>query len=283
MAPETPTDHTVEKVAKDLAADIKPKLRGWLHASAIPLSLVGGILLIVFATSTLGRVGGAVYLAASLLLFGTSATYHRFGWGKTGAAILRRMDHSNIYVFIAATYTPLALLLLTGTSRVLLLTLIWAEAILGPDQGQQEDARRTGEQEERERCVRGGDEHVDVRVVHPPQDRSARLAPAEAVVRGAGAEQQQRRSQVHRAAYPAQRRSGEHDEEDAAHQRQGGGAGVEPAAQLRFDVGGDLVGDVLDRVIRGCRRCHEPPPQPQCDRKLRYRRFSILGRSSATP
>src|SRR5450759_198151 len=131
MAPTTPTDHTVEKVAKDLASDIKPKLRGWLHASAVPLSLVGGFLLIVFATSTLGRVGGAVYLAASLLLFGTSATYHRFGWGKTGAAILRRMDHSNIYLFIAATYTPLALLLLTGTSRVLLLTLIWAEAILG--------------------------------------------------------------------------------------------------------------------------------------------------------
>lgn len=131
MAPTTPPDHTVEKVAKDLASDIKPKLRGWLHASAVPLSLVGGFLLIVFATSTLGRVGGAVYLAASLLLFGTSATYHRFGWGKTGAAILRRMDHSNIYVFIAATYTPLALLLLTGTSRVLLLSLIWAEAILG--------------------------------------------------------------------------------------------------------------------------------------------------------
>src|SRR5674476_123748 len=88
MAPTTPPDYTVENIAHEVAADIKPKLRGWLHASAIPLSLVGGFLLIVFATSTLGRVGGAVYLAASLLLFGTSATYHRFGWGKTGAAIL---------------------------------------------------------------------------------------------------------------------------------------------------------------------------------------------------
>jgi hemolysin III len=134
MAPTTPADHPVspaESPARDVAGEIKPKLRGWLHASAVPLSLVGGILLIVFATSTLGRVGGAVYLAASLLLFGTSATYHRFGWGKTGAAILRRMDHSNIYLFIAATYTPLALLLLTGTSRVLLLVCIWASAILG--------------------------------------------------------------------------------------------------------------------------------------------------------
>ena len=131
MARTTPADHTVEKVAGDVIPDIKPKLRGWLHASAVPLSLVGGILLIVFATTTLGRVGGAVYLAASLLLFGTSATYHRFGWGRRGAAILRRMDHSNIYLFIAATYTPLALLLLTGTSRVLLLVCIWASAILG--------------------------------------------------------------------------------------------------------------------------------------------------------
>jgi hemolysin III len=134
MARTTPADRpisTAEKGVRDVAGEIKPKLRGWLHASAVPLSLIGGILLIAFATSTLGRVGGAVYLAASLLLFGTSATYHRFGWGKTGAAILRRMDHSNIYLFIAATYTPLALLLLTGTSRVLLLVCIWASAILG--------------------------------------------------------------------------------------------------------------------------------------------------------
>jgi len=129
MAPMAPTAHP--PTARDVAAEIKPKLRGWLHASAVPLSLVGGVLLIVFATSTLGRVGGAVYLAGSLLLFGTSATYHRFGWGRTGAAILRRMDHSNIYLFIAATYTPLALLLLSGSSRVILLSVIWASAVAG--------------------------------------------------------------------------------------------------------------------------------------------------------
>ena len=134
IAPETPADHTVSAVgqaSQDGARELKPKLRGWLHASAVPLSLIGGILLIVYATSTLGRVGGAVYLAASLLLFGTSATYHRGHWGRTGAAILRRMDHSNIFVFIAATYTPLALLLLTGTSRIMLLVSIWASAIVG--------------------------------------------------------------------------------------------------------------------------------------------------------
>jgi hemolysin III len=131
MAAQARSGTGVQDVAQDVAARVKPKLRGWLHASAVPLSLIGGVLLIAFSTTTLGRIGAGVYLAASLLLFGTSATYHRFGWGKTGEAILRRMDHSNIYLFIAATYTPLALLLLTGTSRILLLVCIWASAILG--------------------------------------------------------------------------------------------------------------------------------------------------------
>ncbi|MGV8848804.1 MAG: PAQR family membrane homeostasis protein TrhA [Propionibacteriaceae bacterium] len=131
MAAKARSEAGVENVVHEVAAQVKPKLRGWLHASAVPLSLIGGVLLIVFATTTLGRVGAAVYLAASLLLFGTSALYHRLGWSKTGEAILRRMDHSNIYLFIAATYTPLALLLLTGTSRILLLVSIWASAILG--------------------------------------------------------------------------------------------------------------------------------------------------------
>jgi hemolysin III len=66
-----------------------------------------------------------------VLLFGISGLYHRGAWGTRGAAILRRIDHSNIYVFIAATYTPLALILLDGASRVILLTLIWSAAVGG--------------------------------------------------------------------------------------------------------------------------------------------------------
>ncbi|WP_392508230.1 hemolysin III family protein [Naumannella halotolerans] len=112
-------------------APLKPKLRGWLHAAMLPLSLAAGIVLVIFAPTQPGKIGGAVFLAASVLLFGTSAIYHRFSWGTKGSAILRRMDHANIFIFIAATYTPMALLLLDGADRWWLLGLVWGAAILG--------------------------------------------------------------------------------------------------------------------------------------------------------
>ncbi len=115
----------------DVAREVKPRLRGWLHAGMAPLALAAGIVLVALAPTSAGVVGGAVFLAASVLLFGTSGLYHRFSWGATGEAVLRRLDHANIYVFIAATYTPLALLLLDGTSRVALLVMIWTSALGG--------------------------------------------------------------------------------------------------------------------------------------------------------
>jgi hemolysin III len=110
---------------------VKPKLRGWLHAGMTPLAIAAGVVLICLAPTNLGKLGGAVFLAASVMLYGTSGLYHRFTWGERGEAVLRRMDHANIYVFIAATYTPFALMMLTGSSRVLLLSLIWGAALLG--------------------------------------------------------------------------------------------------------------------------------------------------------
>jgi hemolysin III len=115
----------------DVVKAVKPRLRGWLHAGAAPLALAAGIVLVSLAPTSLGRLGGAVFLAASVLLFGTSGVYHRGTWNQPWDGILRRLDHANIYIFIAATYTPLALLLLTGGSRVLLLSLIWAAALGG--------------------------------------------------------------------------------------------------------------------------------------------------------
>jgi hemolysin III len=115
----------------DVLGEVKPRLRGWLHAGMAPLALAAGIVLICLAAAPAGVVGGAIFLAASVLLFGISGLYHRGTWGTRGTAILRRVDHSNIYVFIAATYTPLALILLNGASRVVLLTLIWSAAVGG--------------------------------------------------------------------------------------------------------------------------------------------------------
>ena len=129
-----PADLEPDSAAEPLADAIqrvKPKLRGWLHAAVTPLATAAGIVLIALAPTSLGRIGGAVFLTASALLFGTSALYHRHTWGPRGEAILRRLDHANIFVFIAATYTPLALLLLTGQSRVVLLAVIWTAALAG--------------------------------------------------------------------------------------------------------------------------------------------------------
>ena len=125
--PEGDTDTPLTEVL----AVVKPRLRGWLHAGMAPLALAAGIVLISLAATPAGVVGGAIFLTASVLLFGTSAVYHRGTWGTLGQAILRRMDHSNIYVFIAATYTPLALILLDGASRVTLLVLVWSAALGG--------------------------------------------------------------------------------------------------------------------------------------------------------
>jgi hemolysin III len=126
-----PTTEVESSPVQQVAQAVKPRLRGWLHAAAAPLALAAGIVLVALAPTGLGRLGGAVFLAASVLLFGTSGIYHRGTWGPRADGILRRLDHANIYVFIAATYTPLALLLLSGGSRVLLLSLVWTAALGG--------------------------------------------------------------------------------------------------------------------------------------------------------
>ena len=113
------------------ALPAKPRLRGWLHLGMTPLIQLAGVILLVLTPTLTGRVGVAIYLAGATLLFGTSAIYHRGTWAARAEAVLRRMDHANIFIFIAGTYTPLALLLLDAGHATVLLTLIWAIAAFG--------------------------------------------------------------------------------------------------------------------------------------------------------
>ena len=96
--------------------EVKPKLRGWLHLATAPLTLAAGIVLIALSPTASTRVGSAVYAASALLLFTVSAIYHRGHWSPRSHGFLRRFDHANIFLLIAGSYTPFALLLLEGTA-----------------------------------------------------------------------------------------------------------------------------------------------------------------------
>jgi hemolysin III len=109
---------------------VKPRLRGWLHAGMTPVALVAGIMLIAMAGSTKEKVSAAVFAATAVLLFGTSAVYHRGTWSPRVGGVLRRFDHSNIFLIIAGTYTPFALLLPTEQARRMLI-IVWGGALLG--------------------------------------------------------------------------------------------------------------------------------------------------------
>ncbi len=109
---------------------VKPKLRGWLHAGMTPIALVAGIVLIVLAGTTREKVSAAVFAGTAVLLFGTSAVYHRGTWSPRVGGFLRRFDHSNIFLIIAGTYTPFALMLPPAQARRMLI-IVWTGAVLG--------------------------------------------------------------------------------------------------------------------------------------------------------
>ncbi|MGB9356938.1 MAG: hemolysin III family protein [Acidimicrobiia bacterium] len=119
------------EVAENTAPAEKPRLRGWLHAVMFPVAILGGLVLVVLADSTEERVSVAIFALSAVLLFGTSALLHRGTWTPGMEGVLRRMDHSNIYLIIAATYTPFAVLAMpNGRGRVLLF-IVWIGALIG--------------------------------------------------------------------------------------------------------------------------------------------------------
>ncbi len=112
-------------------ADVKPRLRGWLHLVNAPLTLAAGVVLIALSPTAATRLGSAIYAACALLLFTVSAVYHRGSWSPRVHGFLMRFDHANIYLLIAGSYTPFTLLLLDGTDRTVMLSVVWLGAALG--------------------------------------------------------------------------------------------------------------------------------------------------------
>jgi hemolysin III len=110
---------------------VKPRMRGVLHQYAFFVSVVLGAVLVIAAGDGRARVAAGIYAFAVSGLLGTSALYHRVTWSKRARAWMRRLDHSMIFVLIAGTYTPFALLVLSGTLAHAILIVVWAGALGG--------------------------------------------------------------------------------------------------------------------------------------------------------
>ncbi len=123
-------DSFAHQVAEGVA-EVKPHLRGWLHLATAPLTLAAGVVLVALSPTATTRLGSAVYAVCSVLLFTVSALYHRGRWSPRVSDLLQRFDHANIFLLIAGSYTPFSLLLLRGTDRIVMLSVIWAGALLG--------------------------------------------------------------------------------------------------------------------------------------------------------
>jgi len=108
----------------------KPKLRGTIHLVMSPIILVACLTLITLADELRGRITLGIFTLTAVTLFTCSALYHRVGWTDKNRAIWRRIDHSNIAILIAGTYTPFAIYLLQPYQAKVLLTLAWGGAIL---------------------------------------------------------------------------------------------------------------------------------------------------------
>jgi len=117
--------------AEAALAKVKPRFRGVTHQYAFFVSLVVGALLVAFAPTGEARLACAIYAFSVSGLFGTSALYHRISWSPRARRWMRRLDHAMIFVLIAGTYTPFALLALDGTFSTIVLAGVWGGALGG--------------------------------------------------------------------------------------------------------------------------------------------------------
>lgn len=109
----------------------KPLLRGYFHQSMFFITLGAMAVLISLCSSQKEYISVIIYAIGALTLFGVSATYHRINWNQKQRALMKKLDHSAIYIMIAGTMTPISVLGLSSTSSFWLLICIWGVAILG--------------------------------------------------------------------------------------------------------------------------------------------------------
>jgi hemolysin III len=121
----------LSQISGEVEPETKPSWRGWIHTGVLPLAVLGGIILVVIADGLVAKVAASVFFAGSVLLFGTSAIYHRFDWGPRAKLTLKRIDHANIFLLIAGSYTPITLLALPQDKALILIVAIWSTALLG--------------------------------------------------------------------------------------------------------------------------------------------------------
>jgi hemolysin III len=127
-----PRDRSTSISSRDLVEEepATPILRGVSHAVAFWFALAAALLLVIVAPGD-ARVPALVYGVGLCALFAISGLYHRWRWDRRWRPLLRRLDHSTIFVFIAASWTPLALLLLSGPTRTIVVLGVWCSAVGG--------------------------------------------------------------------------------------------------------------------------------------------------------
>jgi hemolysin III len=125
-------EHLVEGVAHFVA---KPRFRGWIHVYSAGVAVIAGATLVAVSwslESTRAGLATLAYTAATVVMFAVSATYHRVPWKSAATAKwMKRADHSMIFVFIAGSYTPFALLAMPPETGRLVLSIVWGGALAG--------------------------------------------------------------------------------------------------------------------------------------------------------
>lgn len=116
---------------KEQLVESRPRLRGWLHFAALLISLVAGPLIVLQAKNSIEIAGLTIYAISLVILFGTSSAFHRIRWQPGPRRIMKRLDHSAIFILIAGTYTAVASVTLHGWAALTILLVGWIGALAG--------------------------------------------------------------------------------------------------------------------------------------------------------